>query len=203
MTPTTLRSTVNVRGRGSDRAETRRRLLEAAGAVFAERGFEGASLEEIAARSGFTRGAIYRNFDSKDDLFLALIEEENRAAAVGVAAALGTGHTFLETALSDPVPPDERRRSDLVRFEFYLYCARRPEMAARLKQLSRDRITALAEVIRSEAQERGLTLRVSAEEAARLTLAVTTQLGLERVMSLNDSRRDLFETLFRLVGLLE
>jgi AcrR family transcriptional regulator len=50
------------------RQATRERVLEAAGEVFAERGFHGASVEDICERAGFTRGAFYSNFSSKDDL---------------------------------------------------------------------------------------------------------------------------------------
>src|SRR5258708_12401897 len=60
------------------RAESRRRtrvhLLEAAAEVFARRGFHGASVEEVAEVAGYTKGAVYSNFTSKDDLFLAVLE---------------------------------------------------------------------------------------------------------------------------------
>ena len=51
---------------------TKTALVEAAADVFAKRGFEGASLEEIAEAAGFSRGAIYSNFGSKEDLMLAV-----------------------------------------------------------------------------------------------------------------------------------
>ncbi|HCS61620.1 MAG TPA: TetR/AcrR family transcriptional regulator [Microbacterium sp.] len=54
------------------RENTRARLLDAAAQVFAEVGLEGASVEAICERAGFTRGAFYSNFDSKDELFLQL-----------------------------------------------------------------------------------------------------------------------------------
>ncbi len=58
------------------REMTRAALLDAAETVFARRGFEGASLDEIAEAAGFTRGAIYKNFDGKEDLFFALFDRE-------------------------------------------------------------------------------------------------------------------------------
>ncbi len=61
--------------REEQRALTRTRLLEASRRVFARRGFHGASLAEIAHEAGATTGAIYSNFDGKEDLFLALFEE--------------------------------------------------------------------------------------------------------------------------------
>jgi AcrR family transcriptional regulator len=56
------------------RALTRSTLIDAAADVFAKRGFHAASLEEIAETAGFTRGAIYKNFENKEELFFAVIE---------------------------------------------------------------------------------------------------------------------------------
>src|SRR5215469_3124158 len=54
--------------------ETQTRILEAAEAVFSEQGFDNTQLEAVAARAGYTRGAIYAHYSSKEDLFLALVE---------------------------------------------------------------------------------------------------------------------------------
>src|SRR5262245_43427983 len=59
------------------RQQTRRVLIAAATAVLARRGFEGAALEEIAETAGFTRGAIYKNFADKEDLFFAVTDRLN------------------------------------------------------------------------------------------------------------------------------
>ncbi len=56
------------------KSQTRERLIDAAAVVFAQRGFEAASLDEVAAAAGYTKGAVYSNFASKTDLFIALIE---------------------------------------------------------------------------------------------------------------------------------
>ena len=56
------------------KTQTRERLIDAAARVFAQRGFEAASLDEVAAAAGYTKGAVYSNFASKTDLFIALIE---------------------------------------------------------------------------------------------------------------------------------
>jgi len=56
------------------RDRTRRKLIESAATVIGEKGFDRASLEEIAAQAGMTRGAVYGNFKDKDELFFAVIE---------------------------------------------------------------------------------------------------------------------------------
>jgi AcrR family transcriptional regulator len=64
------------------RAQTRERLIEAAGEVIGERGIAAATLDEIAARVGLTKGAIYDNFESKDDLILAMVIAKAARASV-------------------------------------------------------------------------------------------------------------------------
>lgn len=63
-----------LRDGGGKRARTRAKLIAATAAVIGEKGFDRASLEEIAARAGMTRGAVYGNFKNKEELFLVLIE---------------------------------------------------------------------------------------------------------------------------------
>jgi AcrR family transcriptional regulator len=67
-------------------AETRAMLLEAGLAAFAERGLEFASLDDVAAAAGFTKGAIYRQFRSKGAFLLALFEQYAAVARAGTGA---------------------------------------------------------------------------------------------------------------------
>ena len=60
------------------RAQTRTRLLTAAGTVFAERGYDRASLDDVAVAAGLTKGAVYSSFASKEELFYALMRERIR-----------------------------------------------------------------------------------------------------------------------------
>ncbi len=61
--------------RKEKQAQTRRQLLDAGERVFLRRGFQGSSVEEIAAEAGYTRGAFYSNFKSKDELFVELLQD--------------------------------------------------------------------------------------------------------------------------------
>src|SRR5437879_4625025 len=77
----------------------RQHILTAAERVFAERGFENAKLQEISALAGLSMGTIYSIFVSKDELFLALLEDrghELRDLARDVAAAPGSARAALE-----------------------------------------------------------------------------------------------------------
>ena len=71
------------RTRSDNKVRTRDGLIAAAREVFLERGFHPATLDEIAERAGYTKGAVYSNFAGKDDLFLAMLGEHYvRRAAV-------------------------------------------------------------------------------------------------------------------------
>src|SRR5262245_17425089 len=61
--------------RDEQRQQTRAQLLDAAERVFAREGYQGASIAAIAAEAGYSHGAVYSNFNGKEDLFLVLVEE--------------------------------------------------------------------------------------------------------------------------------
>src|SRR5436853_4965753 len=85
----TGRITVSQRLLRAERKErTKSELVEAARAVFLRRGFHGASVEEIAEEAGYTKGAVYSNFDGKDALFLAAFEEHFERRAEAYAAMI-------------------------------------------------------------------------------------------------------------------
>lgn len=79
------------------RSVTRERLLDSAAQVFAERGVAGASVEEVCERAGFTRGAFYSNFATKDELLIALLDREEAQLLDRLSAA-------LQAALQEPDP---------------------------------------------------------------------------------------------------
>jgi AcrR family transcriptional regulator len=83
------------------RAETRRRVIEAAYDVFTEMGIRDAPVELICERAGFTRGAFYSNFASKEELFLAVYEVQMQERTARLRAAVAEA-----TATVDPTSPD-------------------------------------------------------------------------------------------------
>jgi AcrR family transcriptional regulator len=83
--------------RSARKAQTRARLLEAAARVYARAGFGGATLDEVAAEAGYTKGAVYSHFGSKENLLLALLEEH-------LAEEIAEQIQLFETTSS----PDER-----------------------------------------------------------------------------------------------
>ena len=92
-----------MRVRRPGREAVRRRLLDAALEVFAERGYAGANLDQVAAAAGLTKGAIYSNFVSKDDLFFAMMHNQvlNRVEAVRAALEAGADAPRAQQTLHD------------------------------------------------------------------------------------------------------
>lgn len=74
--------------RVQSQAATREKLLDAARTVFAREGYGGTSIDRIADEAGFSKGAVYSNFKSKEDLFLALLEAPTMAGLPGLMAAI-------------------------------------------------------------------------------------------------------------------
>jgi AcrR family transcriptional regulator len=156
--------------RGQSKANTRERLLDAARTVFASSGFHGASVEEIASRAGFSTGALYSNFDGKEDLFLVLMEREIEDHAREIAQAVRRRDSVAERAAGGAsvwMAMIEREPQLLLLFmEFWAYGVRdpgvRPQVAARFAQVRR----MLTSLIADAAREFDLTLEIPAEELA-------------------------------------
>jgi AcrR family transcriptional regulator len=102
------------------RAQTRAKLLKAAGAVFARRGYHAATLDEIAQRAGVSKGALYYNFASKEDLFLALLSDR-------LGEPMGDVDAFYSRVERDP------RWAPLF-FEFMAWSGREPRHRAELRR---------------------------------------------------------------------
>jgi len=118
--------------------ETQGKILDAAEAVFSEQGFEKTQLEEIAARAGYTRGAIYAHYDSKEDLFLALMDQRVLAKVSAMRQAVETEAVIAKR------PAIFRRwlRNQAgdhawgtLMLEFKLYALRRPESRDKLMHM--------------------------------------------------------------------
>ena len=94
--------------RDEQRAETKRKILAAAARCFAAHGFEGAAIDQIAEEAGFSRGAFYANFKTKEEVFLLLLRDHLEAEVTTLGAALAR--------ITDPAelaPMVERRYRNL------------------------------------------------------------------------------------------
>ena len=124
--------------------------------MFARSGFHGASVEEIASEAGFSTGALYSNFDGKEDLFLVLMEREIDEHAREIAEAVRARASVAERAAGGArqwMTMIEREPELLLLFmEFWAYGVRdaavRPKVAARFAQMRQALTTLIADGVR-------------------------------------------------------
>ncbi|HXZ66093.1 MAG TPA: TetR family transcriptional regulator [Streptosporangiaceae bacterium] len=190
------------------REETRQRLFEAAAKVFESQGIGAASIEAIADAAGFTRGAFYSNFASKDELIIAMLADHADRSARRNRALLARHRdpvdfvAALRTA--EPDSEDPLDRSPLLHMELILYVARaseyRPELAKRL----RARRAVIAEIISATNEASGPDSSVDPSWAAML-LALEDGYRLHRLIDPATTPEDSFlqavQSLQRLIGL--
>jgi AcrR family transcriptional regulator len=156
--------------REQSKAATRDRLLSAARTVFARRGLHGASVEEIASEAGFSTGALYSNFDGKENLFLALMEREIEKHAREMAEVVANRTSVADRATGGAqqwMTLIEREPELLLLFmEFWAYGVRdarmRPQVAAHFAQVRKLLTTLLIDGMR----EFNLELELPAEHLA-------------------------------------
>ena len=167
------------------RAATVERLLDAALETFAEIGFSAASVEDICSRGGFTRGAFYSSFRTKDELFAALFARET-AANIARAEEQLTG---IEDE-ADPIGAAVERclstfRADrtwvLVLTEYRLLAARSPAAAALLREHTAALHHRLTALIDDGVARIGMRLAVPSESLARMVLALHDGLAIASV----------------------
>jgi AcrR family transcriptional regulator len=199
------------RQRRVGREEVRRRILDVAYGIFAERGYEGASLERVAEAAGFSKGAVYSNFANKDELFYELIaarvderSEAIREAAAergagkpGDAAATArfAGEALRGMGLADPA-------WQMLFVEFWLRCARSEELRAKFAQRRRAMRAVIADLVEEEASAAGEELgREKSMDLATTVLALSNGLGIEGLIDPEAVRPELLgEILARIVA---
>ena len=165
------------------KARTRSDLIAAARTVFVRSGFHAASLDEIAEEAGYTKGAVYSNFDGKDDLFLAVLEqhyagrmEEYRSFVLTYDSAEETyravARFMLESYAAEPA-------WWTLLSDFTSHAARDETLRERLHE-SRERfIDAVAELIDGVAARHGVEFTLPTREVARGTGAFMRGMTLE------------------------
>ncbi len=150
---------------------TKTKILDAAQLLFAELGFENTQLDEVAARAGCSRGAIYAHYASKEELFLELMEQRVHTKFVtmrkmlenepDVSKRLGVFKRWITNQVCDP-------SWGTLMLEFKLYAIRRPELREKLRNLYEELFKDAAKDFVEILFGKGLTKAVRAEVERRL-----------------------------------
>ncbi|MGC2652684.1 MAG: helix-turn-helix domain-containing protein [Mycobacterium sp.] len=132
---------------------TRSLLLDAAEEVFAEKGFMAASLDDIAHAAGYTKGAIYKHFSTKEDLFLAVSDRywrryfENFAEVMSTATQIGARELDEIAERWQQLSRDRGAEHAALGHEFTLYLIRNPDARKRVAAKRSEVVKALAKFI--------------------------------------------------------
>jgi AcrR family transcriptional regulator len=184
---------------------TRACLLESAGRVFARRGLTQASVDEVAADAGFTKGAVYANFGSKEELFLEMLD-------VRFAQRLRD----MERAMSTDEPPEVQARAagrDFVEFlgsdqdwkrlffEAALHASRDAAFRTKLQQHYAAMRHRMADLLRARSEAGGFDPGVPFEQLATMIFAMANGIGFEQFVEPDAVPDDLFSTMLEMFAL--
>ncbi len=176
----------SVTSRHQERSDaTRAKLIRSAEKIFARDGFEAAKLEEIAAEAGYTRGAFYANFDSKEDLFFALLEREvsRRIEAFdAMTKDVEDPHEKMRAFREFFLTICQDRRWSLLALEFKLFAVRHPEVKARLVAMNRKLLGPRIGILKDIVEGTGRKLPIPPAAIVMSLSAATNSLSLEHML---------------------
>lgn len=166
--------------------QTRTQLIDAAERLFTRQGFHATSLDAVADEAGYTKGAVYWNFDSKEDLFFAVYERRVERFLPELRRTLAESPDIGEALLAVTATHRARREREQdgwleVFLEFWTHVLRHPEHRDRFAGIHSRYLEPLRDALERWAAEHGVTLPL---DATQLTVALTvtaTGLALERL----------------------
>jgi AcrR family transcriptional regulator len=184
--------TASGRGRGRpqrsqrEHGSSRQELLDAATAVFAERGYEATSVEEVIRRAGLSKGTFYFNFSGKEDLFLEVVRTrlDDPARAVMAITADAPGDTPTTATVSARLAEllHQERSTLLLLQEYWSQAARDEELAVRYRARQASLRAALAHTIEERHKHTGVPLSFDAGRLAEAFIALAQGLAFEEIV---------------------
>jgi AcrR family transcriptional regulator len=193
-----------VQSRADRQAQTRTDLIGAAEQLFTAKGFHATSLDAVADAAGYTKGAVYSNFSSKEDLFFAVYErrierhEEHVSGLFDGSDDAGEGILRVVAAVGEL----RRRRADgwmAVFLEFWTHVLRHPEHRARFAELHSRAVDPFVRAVERFAAEQNVTLAIPSRQLAIAMFAMENGIALERLTDPSVADADLPVRLLELV----
>ncbi|OLL30717.1 TetR family transcriptional regulator [Burkholderia sp. SRS-W-2-2016] len=155
--------------REQSKDQTRARLLDAAQATFMKKGFVAASVEDIAAAAGYTRGAFYSNFRSKSELFVELLRRDHETMQAGLRAIFDSAATREEMearVLQYYSTLHRQNKCFLLWVEAKLLAVRDGRFRLRFNAFMREKFEQLSAYIREFEQRVGMSMPMQPEQLA-------------------------------------
>jgi AcrR family transcriptional regulator len=177
--------------RAEQTERNRAALLASARRVFLERGYHGASVDQIAEAAGFSTGVVYSQFGGKADLFLALLEARiaeraagNARTVEGLAGDAGLSRLLAHAASVDRAEPEW----GLLVIEFRVHAARDPELGRRYAAVHQRTLAGMERAVTGLYQRAGQTPPLPPADLARLLVAVGAGARLEQAAEPDSSQ---------------
>jgi AcrR family transcriptional regulator len=194
------------RTRREKQAETRARLLDAAEQVFLRRGLQGSSVEEIAAEAGFTRGAFYSNFKTKEELFVELLQDrvyrQYAAVASEAQAQPGSPRERLQWGIERLKEPYEKEDGRWL-FRLWLECLTRATRDDEFRKLAATFWSGNRELLAGQTEdvfkEVGRKPPLPPKQIATAMIALDIGLAVQHVIDPDEVALDVYVPLFDLL----
>jgi AcrR family transcriptional regulator len=185
--------------RKEQQARTRSSLMRSAAKLFAERGLEQASIDDVAEAAGYTKGAFYANFRNKEELFLAMLDERFAQRLAALDRILASEQQVEEQAREGAVDfvryisadPDWQR----LFFEFAAYASRNDEFRVALLERYRSLRARIADLYRTRIERLDQDAPVELDRLALMTFAMANGIALERLLEPDLVDEQLFATM--------
>jgi AcrR family transcriptional regulator len=172
--------------REESKAATREKLLAAASKAFARYGFAAISVDEIAESAGFSRGAFYSNFKSKDQLFLTVVEREIRAWSLEVRDIVSASSSAEETLFGlrkfYGAVKEGDKDAHLLIAEARLYAARNGQFKSKLSALFREVHEELKSVLERFQTQAAIKNGIAADQLVLIAIALSHGLMMHHLM---------------------
>lgn len=178
---------------------TRSALLDAAEEVFAEKGFTPATLDDIAHAAGYTKGAIYKHFATKEELFLAVSDRywrryfDNFAEVMSAATRVGSRELDDIAGRWAQLSRDRGAEHAALGHEFSLYLLRNPEARERVAAKRTEVVEALAGFVAKGLDKLGATLLIPPQTFAHVLIATSDSVVLASELDDIDLYRPIVE----------
>lgn len=176
--------------------ETRKLLLESAVQIFAEFGFHGASVDKIAEHAGFSKGAFYANFNSKEELFLALLEKQMQLHVDKIHRVIDQQHPlshFIEKLDQYPIYIREENRTwSMLNMEFLLFAMRDESVRYKWSNMITRSVEQISQSIEKLMKKENYEFSLSSEEIAWTILSLENGMAIFSYISQDNVPPNLF-----------
>ena len=189
--------------REESKQQTRRELLKVASEMFAKQGFYSTSVDKIAEEAGYSKGAVYSNFGSKEDLFLSVFKE-NQKEDLQNFKSIAEEYNSLDEFINmiENYHQYERKENEdwsILKLEFLLYAMRDESVSKKLAPILEESRTQITNILKKFYQTKNQKQLVSIDKLAFLLLSLNIGIGIQSYVDEESIPENIFADGLRLL----